>query len=1046
MYKLVSIIVPVFKVDTALLTECVNSIIKQTYPNIEILLIDDGNESEYKKTLVDFEKIDNRIKVISHKENQGLYRARLTGIDNSKGEYIAFVDADDAITVDWIRLLVKKADITGAEIVMGRTICKDENGWKYVFNSNVSGCTREDICGENVFAFLMKDAGLDFSIHTMWNKIYRKELWERAYDDLNKISNHLVMTEDILFSSILFYHAKKMSFSNTDGYIYYRNSSSSTLQKNDCKKCTKNIQDICLVFNSISAFLQTQGAYEKYKKYFLAMKDRYFRWWSSTVQSVCENSENSNEVTKLKKLFFDGFAKTDFEQCVHADGYFEERKTSWNDKLELIKEEVIKDKYKAVSFDLFDTLITRPFLYPEDLYLLVLSEVDILPYSAKTMNKYRKLSEEYARRNIKNKFPQYEDINIEEIYEAMHSHFNIPSSLCEELKNKECELEVEFAKRRTCIYDIYELAVLYNKKIYITSDMYLDSDTIKKILTKCGYTKYERLLLSSSERLLKNTGNLFVMLEEQAKCKPSEIIHMGDNWNSDYTVSMQKGMRSFFIPKTKDILFNYLGDKYTGDSIGKTLNDSLGIIDYSKFFDSFSNRCLYAVAANKLCDNPFISFNSCSDFNGDPYFLGTFAYGIHVFGISMWLYDLVKKCHYQTLHFSSRDGFYLKKVFDLISEKLNDNTVNTNYFYISRKSMIPIEVQSRDFVDNIISSCSFSNNSPRSIIKRYSSVLAPLTDEIEQSYKKNGFILDSKFKNEDEMAVFLQILKNVQFDETKAEQEQKICKEYFIDTAKIGSADLVFDLGYSGKLHNSIVKCIGKNVDGAYLSKDGYDAQKLLDDNNLNVVSYYDFTPSMQGIINEYIFSERGPSCIGYVKTNGSVTPVFDEVLDDFIGDYVVNELNRGAYKFISEVLDIFHTRICKLKTRALDSSILYENFLIHHTDFDISIFDDCYVEDEYYGGIDKMQLRSIWYWQINDRKLNTKRTDTSNVAEVTNNSLSVSDFSNPEYEVYKNKIAKRNMLIKALYWLCVDKKYFFKRIKERMGGKSERNQAVENH
>lgn len=100
---LISVIVPIYKVENYL-NCCVNSIINQTYKNLEIILIDDGSPDKCGKICDDFNKEDTRIKVI-HKKNNGLGSARNTGLDVCNGEYISFVDSDDYIMPDLIESL-----------------------------------------------------------------------------------------------------------------------------------------------------------------------------------------------------------------------------------------------------------------------------------------------------------------------------------------------------------------------------------------------------------------------------------------------------------------------------------------------------------------------------------------------------------------------------------------------------------------------------------------------------------------------------------------------------------------------------------------------------------------------------------------------------------------------------------------------------------------------------------------------------------------------------------------------------------------------------
>lgn len=102
---LVSVIVPIYKVEP-FLRECVNSVIAQTYTNLEIILVDDGSPDLCPDICDEYAKQDSRIKVI-HKSNGGLSDARNAGIEFAKGEYLSFVDSDDVIHYQMIEVLMK---------------------------------------------------------------------------------------------------------------------------------------------------------------------------------------------------------------------------------------------------------------------------------------------------------------------------------------------------------------------------------------------------------------------------------------------------------------------------------------------------------------------------------------------------------------------------------------------------------------------------------------------------------------------------------------------------------------------------------------------------------------------------------------------------------------------------------------------------------------------------------------------------------------------------------------------------------------------------
>ena len=1020
---LVSIIVPIYSIDEALVKRCINSIIVQSYSNLQIILVDDGNKDYYSAFIKSLTEFDNRIEICSHETNRGLYLSRLSGVSRSRGKYITFVDADDYITIDWIRLLVKKAEMTNADIVMGKTICEDNNHWKYILNSNYSACTNNNILNEKAFELLIHDCGLDFTIHTLWNKLYTRNLWEIAEKDLLYINSHLIMTEDIYFSHVLFYYCKKLVFSNHEGYIYFRNDKSSTINTQDFRKCKKNINDINVVFKTLKTFMINHEIFSKYEEYFQEWRDRYFRWWSNIVTSICSATKKS-QANELKSLLLEVFEKNEIHLAEYSDGYFDQKKTAWNPDLEKIKAEICNSSSKVVSFDLFDTLILRPFSNPHDVYRVVINNTDIGSYSPEVILKYRYLSEEFSRINSFTEKPGYEDITLSEIYNAMQTRFSIPKHICDSLQKNEERYEISIARKRNIGHELFYLAIEMNKEVYITSDMYLEESTIQKILKKCGYSGYKKLLLSSKLRTLKTTGSSFKTLIKVANCDPSQILHIGDDWNADYKIPNSLGIRSFFLPKTKDILLNYLGDKYTGNAFGDAIDNENCVVDHSIFFDSFAVRTLCAVSGNIMFDNPFLSINKESNYNGDPYNFGVIALGPHILGICLWLINIAITNNCKTIHFSSRDGYYLKQSFDYINNECGFN-LNSNYIYISRKSFIPLEIQTRSDLVNTFDNCIYNTQTPRSIYAKYEKVLHNWDYDVEEQLLNKGFIPDNSFESETQLLDYLHLLSEIYFSEEKANKERINCNNYL--KSQIHSSDeIVFDLGYSGKLHKNIVDCLGYNVKGAYISKNGYSTLKRIADNNLCIYSYYDFVPSMQGIVNEYILSSREPSCIGYSDNEQKDPVILEEKIKDPIGDYVITEINRGAYTFVKEYIDQFKDNINLIKLMPLESGLLYEKFLVSPKPFDRAMFDYCLMEDDYFGGIRNRQIIDIWRWQIENRKL-IKQSKNYHLDNIYNKNVS----DNLEWEVYKKDVINKSIVSKAFYWMCVDREFFKSRLKD---------------
>ena len=179
---LISVVAPIYKVEKYI-RRCVNSIINQTYKNLEIILVDDGSPDGCPEICNEYEKQDQRVIVI-HQENQGLAAARNTGLDNAKGDYIFFVDSDDYLDKYVIEKMFESAQENDADLVLCNYIYVDDYGNK--LNGKYSKKLEKKVlnCRE-VFAQSGEHGGEVFVV--AWNKLYRKELWENYRYPVGKV-------------------------------------------------------------------------------------------------------------------------------------------------------------------------------------------------------------------------------------------------------------------------------------------------------------------------------------------------------------------------------------------------------------------------------------------------------------------------------------------------------------------------------------------------------------------------------------------------------------------------------------------------------------------------------------------------------------------------------------------------------------------------------------------------------------------------------------------------------------------------------------------
>lgn len=161
MEPLVSVIIPVYNVAD-FVREAIDSVVNQTYKNLEIIIVDDGS-TDGSGTVCDEYKTDSRVKVI-HQENRGLSGARNTGLDAMTGDIVVFLDSDDAFYPQMIETMVAEMQRSDADIV----ICD------FKWDDRTSGLERKSYSSEEALKVLISGK-MELA---NWNKIYKKRIWD----------------------------------------------------------------------------------------------------------------------------------------------------------------------------------------------------------------------------------------------------------------------------------------------------------------------------------------------------------------------------------------------------------------------------------------------------------------------------------------------------------------------------------------------------------------------------------------------------------------------------------------------------------------------------------------------------------------------------------------------------------------------------------------------------------------------------------------------------------------------------------------------------
>ncbi len=213
MDALISVIIPVYRVE-AYLRRCMDSVLAQTYRNMEIILVDDGSDDGCPAICDEYAGQDERVKVI-HQKNAGLSGARNAGIEMSQGRYLAFVDSDDYLASDFLEQLYRACVDTDSDM----SVCR----WEYVKGEAIpeKGSKETKVfTGRQMMANLYIPDGAYFVV--AWNKLYKRELFETIRYPLGRIH------EDEATTYRIYHQVKQAAYVDASLYGYFVTPSSIT--------------------------------------------------------------------------------------------------------------------------------------------------------------------------------------------------------------------------------------------------------------------------------------------------------------------------------------------------------------------------------------------------------------------------------------------------------------------------------------------------------------------------------------------------------------------------------------------------------------------------------------------------------------------------------------------------------------------------------------------------------------------------------------------------------------------------------------------------
>lgn len=411
-------------------------------------------------------------------------------------------------------------------------------------------------------------------------------------------------------------------------------------------------------------------------------------------------------------------------------------------------------QYDVISFDIFDTLIFRPFTKPTDLFM-VLGE----KFSYFDFHKIRIDAEKKAR-SLSMEINGSREVTLKDIYNVIERETGINAEIG---VKTEIDTEIDLCFANPYMKKVYDILKSQNKKIIFISDMYMTSVDLKRILNKCGYENdVENIFVSCDYSVSKGSGELFKTVKNILG-NGLRYVHIGDNVNSDVISGEKNGFNTIYYKNVNDI-----GNKYRATFNGM-----------SEFVGS-----AYGGIVNTHLHNGLKQYS--------PYYEYGFIYGgLYVLGYVKWIDNYVKLHNIDKILFLARDGDIYKKVIDLLP-----NHVNYEYVYWSRMPSIRLEAERNrhDFLERYLRH-RLNDIKPMQIID----ILKMLHLEA-LSVELLKYNLD---KNQEINKNIIKKLENFFIDNwnkilNSFEKEQNAAKEYFKYLIGNSKKVAVVDLGWAG--------------------------------------------------------------------------------------------------------------------------------------------------------------------------------------------------------------------------------------------------------
>lgn len=559
------------------------------------------------------------------------------------------------------------------------------------------------------------------------------------------------------------------------------------------------------------------------------------------------------------------------------------------------------ERHDVISFDVFDTLITRPVAHHGAVLELVEARLarrvadPALLESLATVGGYKRLRAEAGARAMQQAQADLrEEFGVAGLLREMAELAQISLEQASQLFEHELEVERRLVMPRDEGVRLLRAARAARKRVILVSDTYFDRSFLRELLGRAGVTGFDELYVSSDLGLLKKTGSLFRKIREIEGDR--RFLHIGDNRVSDEQMSTREGWTGRHLPAV-----------FTRYSTSPPVKRAWDRTDLRR---GLSSSVLHGLLASRYGDSPP---RDGSDFDGDPVRLGFEAAGPMFLAFAMWVLRESARRGDEDVFFLARDGFLVKQIYDrLLAAGIRGP--RSHYLLASRRSLSTASLGSRADLHASLR-LRFSETSLRAF---FADRFGLDVDALDRRWLETaGFSswddpVSDRANDAPRLARLLDACSDAILDRSRAERTAML--RYLDDEGfHRATRKSVVDIGHNASLQRALGELTGaRDLGGFYFAtfegarevRDaGYDVDSYLIRFEDNRSSDHVYCRSI-GFF-EFLFLPDLPSFRSFDLVNGVPKPVFVEG-DESVRAALVREVHRGVLEFCDLAIRAF--------------------------------------------------------------------------------------------------------------------------------------------